>query len=174
MDSPKCSDAWRTINNRIPRCVFFPPNQSWLFSKSASFIPVIAFLAWTKDSFNAATTLALSVVDFSKPFTSNRAGGGVPTNLDRLKLAALTCINTCAKETNVGRRPPGIFFGRNRFSQPREFVFLDHHLRHDFGTVAAEPRCAVLIRIDLSFHRKRRSGGGQQTHEPASKRSTGC
>src|SRR6266851_9646191 len=101
-DCAKCSDAWRTINNRIPRRVFFPPNQSRLFSRSASFIPVIAYLAWTKDSFNVATTFALSAVDFSKPFTSNPAGGGVPTNLYRLKLAALTCIHTSAKERTSG------------------------------------------------------------------------
>src|SRR5260370_13778965 len=101
MDFTRCSDEWRTINNRIPRCVFFPPNQSRLFSRSASFIPVIAFFG---DSFNVAMTFALSVVDFSKPFTSNPVGGGVPTNLYRLKLAALTCINTSAKERTSGER----------------------------------------------------------------------
>src|SRR5712671_5610200 len=102
MDCPKCSDAWRTINNRIPRCVFFPPNQSRRFSRSASDIAAMAFLAWPKDCFHVAMIFALSVVDFSKPFTSNPAGGGVPTNLYRLKVAALTCINTGAKERTSG------------------------------------------------------------------------
>jgi len=57
-----------------------PPNQSMLFSRSASDMAVIAFFAWTKESFSVAMTLALSVVDFSNPFTSNPAGGGVPTS----------------------------------------------------------------------------------------------
>src|SRR5205814_87966 len=63
MDWPRCSAAWRTMNRRIPRCVFFPPNQSRLFSRFASGMPVIALRACAQESFSAAPPLALSVLD---------------------------------------------------------------------------------------------------------------
>src|ERR1700758_4529949 len=81
IDCPRCSAVWRTIKSRTPRSVFFPPNQSMLFSRSVSGMTVIAFLAWAKESFIVTITFALSVVDFSRPFISIPVGAGVPTSL---------------------------------------------------------------------------------------------
>src|SRR5258707_2718993 len=80
-DCPKCSAAWRTMKSKMPRCVFFPPNQSMLFSRSVSGTAMIAMRAWANESFSVAITFALSVVDFSRFFTSSLVGGGVPTSL---------------------------------------------------------------------------------------------
>ena len=49
------------------------------FSRSASGMALIAAFACANESFKAAMTFILSVVDFSSVLPSNPEGGGVPT-----------------------------------------------------------------------------------------------
>src|SRR5258708_3651180 len=135
MDCPRCSAPWRTMKSRIPRCVFFPPNQSRFLSRSASDIAVIAFLACAKDSFKVATTLALSVADFSKPFTSNPAGGGVPNQFVEVEVGGADVHEDFRKGANIGRGAPCVLVRRDRLGEANKFVFL----HDDFGKHLGEP-----------------------------------
>jgi hypothetical protein len=88
-----------------PRWVFPPASQA--FSRSASGIAVMAS-GVGEESFSVATTLALSLVDFSSPPHRIRRR---QHTYQLVKIGCTYVQEDFCKGTNIGRRTPGAFVG---------------------------------------------------------------
>src|SRR5580704_13590534 len=155
------------MKSRMPRCVFFPPNQSRLLSRLASGMLVIALLAWAKESLSVAMTLALSLVDFSRPLQVNASRRRRPHEFVQVVVRCANVQEDLGERANLGCGTPIELVGGNRFGEAGEFIFLNGDFGQHFRAVSGNARSAIFIRIGLgcnlncTSHEKEQTEGGE-------------